>query len=83
MSRGATGIHKDNEPQDVFISSFYQQFITDLQNTKEEVIIKSPYLTLKRLNPLLHIFDQLKSKCMWNDIRTYVISENDLLKYKK
>jgi phosphatidylserine/phosphatidylglycerophosphate/cardiolipin synthase-like enzyme len=68
MGRGNTVICTDAEPQDVLISSlynevtFYQQFVTDLQNAKEEVIVESPYLTLKRVKSLLPIFAQLKSE---------------------
>jgi hypothetical protein len=62
------GIHKETQSQELFLSSlhnedtFYCQFITDLQNATKEVIIESPFITSKRLNTLLPIFTQLKSK---------------------
>ena len=76
-------IHINSEPQDVLISSlyneetFYPQFIADLQNAKEEVIVESPYLTLKRLKPLLPVFAQLKSKGVTIYITTRDPREHD------
>lgn len=60
--------YKNTQSQELFLSSlhnedtFYGQFITDLQNATKEVIIESPYITVKRLNTLLPVFFQLKSK---------------------
>ena len=59
---------KENQPPELFVSSlynedtFYDQFITDLRNATEQVIIESPYITVKRLHSLLQVFTHLKSK---------------------
>jgi len=61
-------IHKEDQLQDIFVSTlynedtFYKQFITDLQNASKEVLVENPFITVKRLNNLLPIFTQLKSK---------------------
>ena len=54
--------------QDVFTSllcdehTFYERFTKDLQEARKEVIIESPYITVKRLKTLLPVFTFLKSK---------------------
>ena len=68
MKWGSKVKHKEDQPQELFLSSlynedtFYDQFITDLQNATEQVIIESPYITIKRLHSLLSVFTHLKSK---------------------
>lgn len=68
MRWGTKEKHKEDLPPELFVSSlynedtFYDQFITDLQNATEEVIIESPYITMKRLKILLPVFAFLKSK---------------------
>ena len=42
--------------------SFYEQFMKDLLQAKEEVIVESPYITMKRLKTLMPIFSQLTEK---------------------
>ena len=39
--------------------TFYNQFTHDLLRAKQEVIIESPFLTMKRLNMLKPIFEKL------------------------
>src|ERR1700722_10936998 len=83
------GIHNEHQPQDLFVSSlyneetFYQQFVTDLQNAKEEVIVESPYLTLKRVKPLLPVFARLKSKGVIMYITTRDPREHDAVMAKQ
>lgn len=43
-------------------TSFYKQFIKDLSNAKDEVIIESPYLTSTRVELLLPSFQFLLDK---------------------
>ncbi len=43
-------------------TSFYKQFISDLHNCKEEVIIESPYITSSRIGILLPTFKELLYK---------------------
>lgn len=40
-------------------TTFYDSFIRDLKNCKNGVIIESPYITTKRMNLLLPIFNKL------------------------
>lgn len=40
-------------------TSFYKQFIEDLQNCRQEVIIESPYITSTRMELLSPIFERL------------------------
>ncbi len=42
--------------------TFYNQFTHDLLRTKQEVIIESPFLTIKRLNMFKPIFEKLVSR---------------------
>ena len=68
MSWGNKVIHNDFQPQELFQTSlynedtFYEQFISDLQNSLHEVIIESPYITLKRLSVFKKIFESLKQR---------------------
>jgi phosphatidylserine/phosphatidylglycerophosphate/cardiolipin synthase-like enzyme len=39
--------------------SFYKAFLDDLKKVEYEVIIESPFITMKRMNSLLPIFRQL------------------------
>lgn len=61
MKWGSKIIHMENIAQDLFASSlyneqtFYSQFIADLQSAAKEVIIESPYISIKRLAALLPI----------------------------
>ena len=78
MNRDSKVIHNETQPQELFLSSlynentFYKQFSTDLQNASEEVIIESPFITVKRLNSLLPIFTQLKSR----KVSIFIITRN-------
>jgi len=62
------GTHSEHQLQELFVSSlyneetFYQQFINDLQIATKEVIIESPFITVKRVKTLLSIFALLKTK---------------------
>ncbi|HUD05849.1 MAG TPA: phospholipase D-like domain-containing protein [Candidatus Saccharimonadales bacterium] len=38
---------------------FYKAFLDDLKKVKREVIIESPFITMKRMNSLLPVFRQL------------------------
>ena len=40
-------------------NTFYKAFIKDLKQTRNEVIIESPFVTVKRLDILLPIFEKL------------------------
>jgi phosphatidylserine/phosphatidylglycerophosphate/cardiolipin synthase-like enzyme len=38
---------------------FYKAFLDDLKKVKQEVIIESPFMTMKRMNSLLPVFGRL------------------------
>lgn len=52
--------------------SFYQQFIQDLKDSKEEVIIESPFIATKRMKLLTPIFFNLINR----GVKVYVITRN-------
>lgn len=52
--------------------TFYQTFIADLENCKEEVFIESPYITSKRAEILIPIFKNLLSK----GVKIYVMTRD-------
>jgi hypothetical protein len=83
MKWGSKVIHKKEQPQELFVSSlynedtFYNQFVKDLQSAAKEVIIESPYITINRLKTLLPLFTHLKSKKVAIFIITRDPSEHD------
>lgn len=52
--------------------SFFDNFTKDLLQAKEEVIIESPYITLRRLKTLMPVFTELMSK----NVRIYIITKD-------
>jgi phosphatidylserine/phosphatidylglycerophosphate/cardiolipin synthase-like enzyme len=52
--------------------SFYDSFIKDLLNCKEEVIIESPFISASRMRKLFPIFKKLIKR----DIKVYVITKD-------
>lgn len=52
--------------------SFYQAFLNDLEGCISEVFIESPYITSKRANMLMSVFNTLLSK----GIKIYVITRD-------
>jgi hypothetical protein len=78
MSWGSRVFQNANQPQKLFLSSlynentFYNQFVIDLRNATKEVIVESPYITIKRLKTLLPIFAHLKS----NKVSTFIITRD-------
>lgn len=69
--------------QDTFSSklfnetTFYPQFINDLQQAKKEVIIESPFITSSRMEKLYPIFQQVLAKKILFIIITRDPSEYD------
>lgn len=64
-------------------SDFYQQFLKDLFKAKKEVIIDSPFVTKKRSEFFLPIFDTLIKKGVNIFIITRQVKEHDeILKYQ-
>lgn len=53
-------------------NTFYNQFTKDLLTAKEEVIIESPYLTVKRLKMLKPVFENL----MRRKIQVFIITKD-------
>jgi hypothetical protein len=43
-------------------TTFYESFIRDLKRCRDEVIIESPFITSKRMDILLPVFEGLKSR---------------------
>lgn len=52
--------------------SFYDSFIKDLLNCKEEVIIESPFISASRMKKLFPIFKKLIKR----DIKVFVITKD-------
>jgi len=57
--------------------SFYKQFLKDLSNCKEEIIIESPYITSGRMSKLMPIFQALLEKGIQIHIFTRDPSEHE------
>jgi phosphatidylserine/phosphatidylglycerophosphate/cardiolipin synthase-like enzyme len=53
-------------------ATFYNQFVKDLMNAKEEVIIESPYITTKRLTMLKTVFQRLVGR----GVKVFIITRN-------
>jgi hypothetical protein len=53
-------------------ATFYQRFMADLENCIKEVIIESPYVTSKRAEMLIPIFDNLLTK----GVKIYVMTRD-------
>lgn len=60
-------------------STFYKQFTTDLLKAKEEVVIESPFITTKRTNKLVPVFNKLIRR----GIKVYIITREHLSPYKE
>ena len=52
--------------------TFYQAFLRDLEGCKSEVIIESPYITSKRAEMLIPVFNELLSK----GVKIYVMTRD-------
>lgn len=52
--------------------TFYKQFIKDLLSAKEEVIIESPYITIKRLKMLMPTFEKLKR----SNVKIFILTKS-------
>jgi phosphatidylserine/phosphatidylglycerophosphate/cardiolipin synthase-like enzyme len=53
-------------------TTFYQAFISDLKNCRKEVIIESPYITSKRAEMLIPIFNSILSK----SVKIYIMTRD-------
>lgn len=51
MSSFKTSLHNE--------TTFYSEFINDLNNRKSEVIIKSPFITTKKIKSLFPVLNRL------------------------
>jgi|SRR5438034_7996268 len=52
--------------------TFYQKFISDLENCKDEVIIESPYITSERMKT----FDRVFKKLLERKVKIYIITRD-------
>ncbi|MFA6518878.1 MAG: phospholipase D-like domain-containing protein [Candidatus Shapirobacteria bacterium] len=52
--------------------TFYRQFIRDLENSKKEVVIESPFITSSRMSHLTPIFTNLVRR----GVKVYVLTRN-------
>jgi len=52
--------------------TFYQAFLRDLEDCRNEVIIESPYITSKRAEMLIPVFDDLLAK----GVKIYVMTRD-------
>ena len=52
--------------------TFYQAFLTDLENCRDEVIIESPYITSDRVNQFIPLFEKLIDK----GVRIYILTRD-------
>lgn len=55
-------------------TTFYQQFIRDLQICKNEVVIESPFITRERMSALYPIFEKLIQR----GVKIYVITRDPI-----
>jgi phosphatidylserine/phosphatidylglycerophosphate/cardiolipin synthase-like enzyme len=53
-------------------NTFYQAFLNDLRHAQQEVIIESPFITIKRMKTFEHIFKILIKK----GIKIYIITRD-------
>jgi phosphatidylserine/phosphatidylglycerophosphate/cardiolipin synthase-like enzyme len=53
-------------------NTFYRRFMLDLKSCKEEIIIESPYITSKRAEMLIPIFNNLLAK----GVKIYVMTRD-------
>ena len=52
--------------------SFYKQFVKDLLRAQREIIIESPFITTKRMDKLVPVFNKL----MKRGIKVYIITRD-------
>lgn len=55
-------------------NTFYEAFIKDLENAREEVYIESPFITTKRVHTLRPIFEKLISR----NINLYILTRDPI-----
>ena len=53
-------------------STFYQQFTKDLLRSTSEVVIESPFITTKRMNKLVPVFNKLVKR----GVKVYIITRD-------
>ena len=53
-------------------STFYRQFTMDLLKAKQQVVIESPFITTKRMNKLVPVFNKLVRR----GVKIYVITRD-------
>jgi len=58
--------------------TFYQSFLNDLENCREEVIIESPFITSERTSQFIPVFEQLLEKGVKIYVMTRDPKEHDL-----
>jgi phosphatidylserine/phosphatidylglycerophosphate/cardiolipin synthase-like enzyme len=56
---------------------FYKAFFDDLRKAKQEIILESPFITVKRMNSFLPIFQQLKKRGIRVVINTKPFDEHE------
>ena len=54
--------------------TFYDQFLFDLRNCNDEVIIESPFITTSRIKSFFPIFEKLLSK----GVKIYIVTRNPI-----
>jgi len=63
--------------------TFYQAFLCDLENAKSQVIIESPFITVKRVNVLMSVLQQLTNRGVRITINTKPLAEHEPTYYKQ
>ena len=53
-------------------STFYRQFTMDLLKAKQQVVIESPFITTKRMNKLVPVFNKLVRR----GVKVYIITRD-------
>jgi len=61
-------------------TTFYEDFIADLDKAKSDVLIESPFMTTRRVSMLLPTLIKLKKKCVNITINTRDPEEGDSLR---
>jgi phosphatidylserine/phosphatidylglycerophosphate/cardiolipin synthase-like enzyme len=57
--------------------TFYQAFLCDLKNARSQIIIESPFITVKRMNVLMPAFQQLAERGVHITINTKLLDEHE------
>lgn len=58
--------------------SFYKVFVEDLKKAKSRVIIETPFITLRRVNSLLPVFQSMRRRSVRLIVNTKPLNEQEI-----